>query len=141
MSKALVKPSAELRARAQAAMRRAIVDEYGDLVMKMRPFKPDAARLLDLAKAIRAWYADEDATLAFTARGDHYDVLLGAKGNETRIEDMQAVYDAMGHADFIRACSMTMGALEKNVVYGRFVSLTVKEQTGSRSLTLAELAD
>ena len=128
----------ELRAlRAASAARRAVVDEYGDLTVKLRPFKADQARLADLAKTIRGWYAAEDATEAFTAEGDHYQALLGPKSNETKIEDIEAVYDALGHDAFLAACSITLGALEK--AGANVAALTVKEQTGSRSLTVTEI--
>jgi len=129
----------DLRAEAsKAAARRAVVDEYGDLTAKLRPFKADLARLTDLAKTIRGWYAAEDCRLPFTAEGDHYQALLGPKSNETKIDDIEAVYDALGHDVFLAACSITLAALEK--AGANVAALTTKEQTGSRSLAVTEWA-
>lgn len=113
--------------------RRAIVDEYGDLLVQLMPHKAAFARLEAVKKTIRAWFADSDAAETFVAHGDHYEATLGPKGNQTVIEDMQAVYEAMGHDVFIAACSMTIESLGK--LAG---SHTIVVQTGSRPLTVSE---
>jgi hypothetical protein len=94
MSKAPPKPTPEPRVRAVAAMRRTLVDEYGDLLDTLAPFKNAFARRDAIAKTIRSWYADDTASASFSVEGDHYCVLLSPKGNQTRIDDIEAVYEA-----------------------------------------------
>jgi hypothetical protein len=119
--------------------RRATVDEYGDLLIAMAPHKPGISRLAALAKSIRDWFTDEDPTISVTAHGNHYEVNLSPCGIKNRIEDMQAVYDAMGHEDFLKACSITIGNLETFLSKGRAAALLIAEQTGTRDLTVTEL--
>ncbi len=113
------------------------MDEYGDLLVELTPLKPRIARLEAVKKTIRSWFADEDASETFVAHGDHYEATLGPKGNQTVIEDMQAVYEEMGHEAFIRKCSMTLEALGVSLA----ASHTIVTQTGSRPLTVRELAE
>jgi hypothetical protein len=134
--------TAALRAEAErraAAQRRGLVDEYGDLVATLAPLKNAIARKDEIAKTIRSWYAGEAASAAFTAAGDHYAALVGAKGNETRIDDLAAVYAALGHDRFLASCSLTLAALKAaGLDVAAFTSI---EQTGSRSLTVTELPE
>ena len=114
--------------------RRAVVDELGDLLVATAPHKADFARLDALKKTIRDWFADDDPTESFVAHGDNYLATLGAKGNKTVIEDMQNVYDAMGHDAFLKACSVPIGSLGSLAA-----SVTIMVQTGPRDLTVSEL--
>jgi hypothetical protein len=131
------KDAEELR---RAAARRAVVDEYGDLLPEVAPMKPRVARLAELAKEIRSWFSDADPAATVFAEGDHYQATLAPCGYETRIENMQAAYDAFGHEWFLANCSLTLTALAKGGLNaGAIAALTVKEQTGSRALTVQEL--
>lgn len=123
--------------KAQTKLRRAAVDEYGDLALELAPLKPKTARLAALASTIRAWHPD--SAEAISEYGDHYLCTLSASGNQTRIEDMQAVYDSLGHDKFLAACSMTLAALK--TAGGNTAALTVIEQTGPRAIAIAELDD
>ena len=127
--------------RADADVRR-LVDEYGDLVKLIAPFKADIARVAALASAIRAVHSESSAFADFRVEGDHYTAFLGPKANETRIEDMQDVYDTLGHKAFIAACSMTLSALAKAGLQPLQIEvLTTKEQTGTRTLTVSDHAE
>lgn len=128
--------------RAEAKLRRAVVDEYGDLVQALAPHKAGLARLTKLASTIREWYKDADARTSFLAEGDHYSVTVGACGNQTKIVDMDGIYDALGHDPFIAACSMSLKALEAALA-GRAVqgAFTAIDTTGPRDLTLTELPE
>jgi len=121
-------------AKARLAARRAIVDELGDLLIATAPHKADFARLELLKKTVRDWFAGEDAAGSFTAEGDHYAATVGAKGNQTRIEDMDAVFQAMGRDAFLSVCAVPIGKLTPECV-----GFTVSEQTGPRPLNVTEL--
>lgn len=136
-----VKRNSEREAkRAEAKLRRALIDEYGDLVRALAPHKADLARLTKLASTIREWYKDADERTSFLAEGDHFSVTVGPCGNQTKIVDMDGVYDALGHDPFIAACSMSLANL-KAALAGRAVegAFTEVEMSGSRDLTLTEL--
>lgn len=119
--------------------RRAVVDELGDLLVSTAPHKANFARLEALKKTIRDWFVDDDPAESFVAHGDNYEATLGPKGNQTVIEDMQAVYDAMGHDAFLKTCAITIGNLEKELSAGRAAALTAIVQTGPRPLAVTEL--
>ena len=124
------KTKADLRA---GAAERRLVDEYGDLVLVLAPFKADIARVSALATAIRALHADSDPATEFTVEGDHFVCVLGPKSNETRIYDMDDVFDALGRKAFLANCSMTLAALTRAGLPAlQIEGLTTKEQTGFR---------
>lgn len=125
--------------RRQAELRqreRAVIDEFGELSRAMAPHKAGMARLATLAKSIRDRFSDADPYADFEAAGDYYIAVLGPCGLQTSIEDMQEVYDALGHDDFIKHCSMTLAKLQAACSAGRFESLVTKEPTGPRGLTV-----
>jgi hypothetical protein len=122
----------------KARAERAMIDEYGELSRAMAPHRPAMARLAALASGIRARFHGREATEEIEAPGDYYTVVLGPCGLQTRIEDMQAAYDALGHDAFIAHCSITLERLRlacgsMNIP---FTNLTVQQQTGPRPLTV-----
>ena len=139
----------------RASARRTLVDEYGSLAETVAPFKPQFARFTKLAETIRGWFKDEDAALGFVVNGDFYRATVGPRGNQTHIEDMQAVYDAVGHDRFIAGCTFSLAALalalgtlgvpaSENAALRSAVniaSLTTLEPTGPRSLIVTELPE
>jgi hypothetical protein len=116
--------------------RKAMIDEYGDLVKRLAPVKPDMSRLTTLTAAIRSWYEDADATASVSAFGERYVVSLGPRGNQTKIENMQDVFAALGRERFLSVCSLSLAnlaaALDNPDAY------TVSEQTGPRPLTVQD---
>ena len=128
--------------RRQAELRRqerAVIDEYGELSRAMAPHKASLARLTALAKSIRERFQNEDPLRDIEAAGDFYFVTLGPAGLQTRIEDMQATYDALGHERFLAHCSMTLEKLKAATAEqpGQFAALTLQERTGSRPLLVS----
>ena len=119
----------------EAVSRRAVVDEYADLVAETTPWKAKFTRRDDLAKIIRDWYVNADANKAHLAEGDRFQVLLSPKGNETVI-DMVKVWAALGRKKFIEAVTVSLTALKEVVPAATIAAMTTKNQTGSRSLTV-----
>lgn len=130
----------------RARLLRALVDEYGDLSKTVQPYKPDMSRLADVARELRQMHAGLDAAEPIVIEGDHYRVTLGACGMRTAIDDMQAVYDTLGHKSFIASVTITLKALEEAMAQRRepsvcLSSLTTKTQTGPRSISVVELSE
>ena len=121
-----------------AEQRRKTVDEYGSLIVKLAPFKADVARLADLAKSIRDWTKDESPGVNVAFEGDSFIASLGPCGMETVIPDMNVVYQSLGHERFLKSCSMSLKALE--AAGADVATLTVKQQTGTRGLTVTPKA-
>jgi hypothetical protein len=122
----------------QAALRSALVDEYGDLAAELAPFKHKQSRLDELAKIMRGWYAGEAAELPFTAAGERYQAVLGAKSVQSHI-DITAAWRALGRKKFLLAASVTLKALEAFLQPEQLSALVTKERTGSRSLVVTPL--
>jgi hypothetical protein len=120
--------------------RRAVVDEYAELLAALAPLKPKQARVDELAKAIRSWYDSADETVAHVALGDKYQVTAGAKGMQTVIDTAGAV-QALGRKKLVLAVSFTLKALNEYLPEAIVAMLTTKEQTGSRSLTVQPMAE
>lgn len=120
-----------------AEQRRKAVDEYGKLTAKLAPYRADLARLTDLAKAIRAWAEDSSPQANLSFAGNKFVCSLGPCGLESKITNMGDVYKTLGHEKFLKSCSMTLKALE--AAGGDMAVLTVKTQTGTRTLTVARV--
>jgi hypothetical protein len=117
----------------EAEMRRAIVDEFGELEKELAPIGPKVKRYEELAKAIRSWYAYEDGTKAFTAAGGTYQVLLSEKQFESDVDVVLAA-KALGRAKFMALASATLKLLKENLSATVLASVVTRTQTGSRKL-------
>lgn len=116
--------------------RRAIVDEYGDLQTALAPWRQKQARLEELAKIIRSWYADADAQVGASESGERFEAGLSAKKLSTSI-NILGVFKALGKKKFLEVASVTLKALESALPAAVLATLTTKERTGSRDLLVS----
>jgi hypothetical protein len=123
--------------KAEGLARAVVVDEIGSLTKELAPFKSKIARREELAKVCRSWAADTDAAEPFSVDGERFTVLLSPKGNETAL-NMVSVWTALGRKKFIQAASISLTALKLLLPEATIASLSSKEQTGSRTLTVTE---
>lgn len=118
------------------------IDELGDIQKKLAPHRALILREKDLKEFIRARYDDKDAEKEFSPEGSRFVALLGAKGIERRIVDMPRVFTALRKASFLKACSMTMKALEGAAIAAGCPELVeavlLQDRTGHRSLKVVE---
>lgn len=129
---------AEIKA-AELEVRRKVVDEYGDLVAELAPWKQKLSRRDDLAKIIREWFSDSDAGVSHTIAGAKHEVVLGEKQLVTRI-DTAKVWSMLGRQKFLEICSLTMKAIEAHLPAAALAVLVSKDRTGTRSLVVHAVA-
>jgi hypothetical protein len=125
------------RAATIGAQQKAVIDEYGDLQDKLALVKPDVARAADLARSIRAWALESAADENVVFQGTRYLAILGPRGMESEITDMEAIYRILGHERFLALATMPLKALEAAGI--DVAAVTRKDQTGTRALTITSL--
>lgn len=109
-----------------------VVDEFGRLDLSI-PWE-DVRRHEALRKKIVDWYENSSPGSGFTADGLTHRVLVGPRSMKRRISSMVKVFQLLGRAKFLKACSFTMEALEGLLSGDEVAELVTEEQTGGRRL-------
>lgn len=123
-----------------ALQRKKLVDEYGQLDSELTPVKAKQRRMEELGKIIRSWHATADPEVSLASAGDRYEVVLGAAGMQTHINDISEVYRSLGHEQFLKLSSVSLRSLEVALDSAAVASLTRKERTGYRSIIVRGIA-
>jgi hypothetical protein len=125
-------------------VRVAIVDELGALDTELGPqlaiLKPKMKRFDELRKMVASWYDEEAPEADFQASGDKFTAVIEARGWERRITDMRKLAKILTHALFFEHCSFALGKFDKLVDVEKHKDLVVKEQTGTRTVTVIRKA-
>jgi hypothetical protein len=111
--------------------RRDLVDELGAI---------DAARAEAIKKEIReVWAADARPTEAMSFSGDRYIALVTARKMEREVNTSK-VYKFKGIKWLLQWCKIPVGVVENHVALPDRVGMITSEQTGSRSVSTAAIA-
>jgi phage host-nuclease inhibitor protein Gam len=121
--------------------RQTALNELGALDAKLAPHREALKREESLRKQVRTWCEADKVPAGQSKAYDsgRYVATLGPRATERRIGCLAAVYKTLGKARFVRACSMTLKALEAEVpeTAAQFI---VSEASGSRTLIIAATA-
>lgn len=128
------KTKVDAAAAAEAAARRAVIDEYGSLDAELAPAKQKIKRQEELAKVIRGWHVNSAPALSVIERGDRFHVVVGMCGDQAIIAPASALYEALGQEKFLSIAKTTLTALEGEATAAQLAQLTKKERIGPRSL-------
>lgn len=121
------------------AERKKLVDEFGRLDAELSPLKGKLRRMEELAKIVRSWHDDADPELTVSSAGERFEVVLGPRGMQTRI-DVPKAYRLLGREKFIEAASLTLRALEERLNATAIAALICKERTGARQIVVRSVA-
>jgi hypothetical protein len=98
------------------------------------------ARLDFLRASIIEWYNNEPAEKAIALAGTQYIAKISARGNKSRIKDLEALFHAMGVSKFFEFASIPLGVLRKLLSKSEYAEHVLTERTGDRSLELVQIA-
>jgi hypothetical protein len=115
---------------------RALVDEYGALTEKLKPFRADFNRQEAVGKLLRAAAADLAPAKTLTLTGQAFEVQLGAASLRTVIASPSVVLKKIGQKLFCKVASVTLTALKENVHPLLVAELTHQEPIGPRAIEL-----
>jgi hypothetical protein len=111
-----------------------LIDELGDLELRLEPLSGDIRRREQLRTLVRSFAANAPAEKPLSLSGTRFQVTLGARQFQTELAPMRALYKAMGRELFLKVCSVTLKALKEAVHPEIVASLTTQTRTGSRSI-------
>jgi hypothetical protein len=116
--------------------RRAICDEWGELDRQVQAFAPIKSRHEKLAQLIRSWYDQHPSEVEALAKGNTYDVQVGARGRERHfsVKAKATIFRELGKAAAMQAFSITLKAAEALLGEERVNELVTWDNTGSRKL-------
>jgi hypothetical protein len=118
-----------------AASRKLLTDEIGDLLRDRQIWAPKEKRLKVLMPVLLGWYPDLAANETEIAQGERYEIQIGEKAIEKDWASMDAVYDATGGLDvFKKVCTVTFKSLSGILSRTVCEALQVESQTGHRKL-------
>lgn len=118
------------------AMRRKIVDEAGRLAAWYKRNKSKFDRFGVVKKIIASWGDDPEQSYSYT--GKSYTAQVSAQDFARQIENMQGVYDKLGHDKFIEHCTLAFKVLDIFIEPEEAIKagLVKKERTGARTVTI-----
>jgi len=127
---------------AQDASIAKLVDEIGDLDRELSPiltpeFVARIKKVQALRKQLRDKYDGAQADRFYTAAGERYEVVLGARKNETHIHTSR-LFDRVGRDVFLRIATVNERALEEECDKGIVRAVCEMRATGRRPLKVTE---
>jgi hypothetical protein len=124
---------------ATPANRSALIDEAGDIKLKLAAFAATGVERRDkqLTEEFASWYPDKPEE-EFIEKGQRYELRISARRNVTTI-DIRAAYKKLGLRKFLSACSLTLKALAEFLTEPEVDCLTSTARTGSRAFVTTPL--
>jgi rubrerythrin len=110
---------------------RAMVDELGALLDKLRPMQEREKRL---KAALREHFEAEQADSEFYVEGRRYVARIGPKGEEIEILDMGRLYRLLKKERFLACCSFPVRSLKAEVSPAVLARLVRRQRTGPRKV-------
>lgn len=117
----------------------ALVDSIGALDAELAPFKAKFSLLEAQRKLLRARYDSAAADSFFLAEGSRFQVQLGPKGNERKV-NVGKLARLVGLDVLARIASVTLKALENECSGAVVCDVVTLAATGTRELTIREKA-
>jgi hypothetical protein len=115
-----------------------LVDEFAELREKVKQWRPNVnphlARFCELGAIILSWYEKTPADEGIIAEGERYKLPISARHVKRSIRNVAAFFKLVGQRKFLTICSVTLGAIEKEVpkdLRGKFIA---SEQSGPRTI-------
>lgn len=109
----------------------ALIDEFGDVERLRREFAPTERRYQQLRDEIAGWCPDPEKE--YVEKGHRYELLISRRDEQRKV-DVKAAQKKLGLTKFLKACSLTMKALEAFLPKPEIEALTTKARTGPRTL-------
>ena len=118
--------------------RESLIDEYAELRQKMRAWNanvnPYAARFDELNRLILSWYEDHPADRSAIAEGRRWKLPITARRWQRSIQNLAGFFRKVGRERFLELCSVTLGAIEKEISADKLELYIHSEQSGNRSI-------
>ena len=113
-----------------------LVDEFGQLDLKVREFSPIKDRYEALRKEIQSWYENSSAGASFEAEGKAFLVTAGPRGMKRRLKGLAGLAKAL-KKKFWDICTVKLEDLDAYVAEPERSKYVIEEQTGPRKVTVA----
>lgn len=108
---------------------RAMVDELGALLGKLKPLQEREKRL---KAGLREMFEAEQADREFYVEGRRYVARIGPKGEEIEILDMGRLYRMLKREKFLACCTFPVKTLKQQVPAHDLDKLIHRSRTGPR---------
>jgi hypothetical protein len=116
----------------------ALVDEYCDLRERMKAWRPEvnpiAARYAEVSALILAAYESHPAAAPIIAHGRRFDLPITARRIERKISNLAGFFRKIGRDKFLEVCSLTLGAVEREIPKDKLNLYISESQTGHRTI-------
>jgi hypothetical protein len=126
------------------AIRRAKLDEFGEIKRRLALSEPDEQRLETLKAEIESWFEDSPPELPIVVRGDRWEVQLSPRRNERTIVDQRKLFNilrkTLGLDGVIATFNLPLGAIDKHVPKSAQAGLVTEERSGYRTLKPVAIA-
>ncbi len=125
------KPTAQERAKEQKR-RIAVIDELGDLQIKLKPMQ---AREKVLLADVQSWCEEYPAAAPVMFDGLKFTAAVSAKANTRKIGSMLKLFTIWGREKFLSLCKVSLEAIEKDLGPDQQKGLIVEEPaSGARKI-------
>ena len=114
-----------------------LVDELGDLEVRLANMKLLAARAKMLRETIASWMGRRKPNATGTYDGARFVAQVGAAENKTQVTEIPALFEAIGKKQFLAHCSFTLKKLEDVVPLDDRPNYLTVTQDGARKVTVA----
>lgn len=118
-----------------ARKRRELIDELGQLSLRLEALRKEKQRYDQLRTQISNWHDTDDAAASFVETGDQWTINLSARSYEREITSMAALKKYLGLSRFLGLCKFNLGDIDKHIPVEDRAPFVACEQTGSRTLT------
>jgi hypothetical protein len=123
---------ADAAAAARAVKVAAIVDEFGQLEVKLDAMKKLVDRRNELRDVILGWYENSDRDRIIRAEGKMFDVEVSACAIERTITNMPALFRRLGQKMFLELCKFSLAKLDEYIAPVEQSPFVTSAQTGPR---------
>ena len=115
-----------------------LIDEFAELREKVKRWKPNVnphlARFAELEATILGWYEKTPADTAAIAEGERFKLPISACAVKRSIRNVAAFFKLVGQRKFLSICSITLGAIEKELPKDQRAKFITSEQSGARRI-------
>jgi hypothetical protein len=120
------------------AVRRAKLDEYGEITRRLALCEPDEERAAVLKAEIQSWHESAPADEPIVDRGERWEIQMSPRRNERSITDKRKAFNllkkSLGLDGVIAVIDIGLGVLDKHIPKSAQKAFVTEERSGCRTL-------